>query len=411
MCRGTYAKHTYPNSGLAFEFLNPFYFFAARSYEFAKRRGGGSPPARFGFWFSPDSRFDFLVREHVTPYTQFRIVEHARATTIDFHACVQKNVIVSTPAIEFESLTKDYAYGFWRKRQRRALDALTFEVREGEVFGFLGPNGAGKTTTLKLLMSLIFPTSGTARIRGRSIDDVEMHRDIGFLPEQPYFYDYLTAREFLDYSARFFGFNAAERRDRVARFLERVGLSGAADVQLRKFSKGMMQRVGIAQAILHDPPVIILDEPTSGLDPVGRREVRDIILELKRQGRTVFFSTHILSDAEMLCDRVAVLAGGKLQGVGAPGAIVAIKAHAMEILFEAREGHALPAGLAERATRIGGRYRVEVPEEGLYGALEQLRDCEARILSVSPVHPTLEDYFFQLVGGPAASRGLEEISR
>src|SRR5271156_6849048 len=257
---------------------------------------------------------------------------------------------MASPAIEISGLTKDYATGFWRKKRRRALDGLTFDVRNGEVFGFLGPNGAGKTTTIKLLLSLIFPPSGTARIRGRSIDDVEMHREIGFLPEQPYFYDYLTAREFLDYSAQFFGFSAAERRERVSRFLERVGLATAANVQLRKFSKGMMQRVGIAQAILHDPPVVILDEPTSGLDPVGRREVREIILELKKQGRTVFFSTHILSDAEMLCDRVAVLAGGKLQGVGAPGAIVAIKAHAMEILFEAREGRALPTELAERAT-------------------------------------------------------------
>jgi len=318
---------------------------------------------------------------------------------------------MSTPAIEILGLTKDFPVGFWRKRMRRSLDNLSFQVDEGEVFGFLGPNGAGKTTTMKLLMGLIFPTSGTARVRGRSIDDVEMHREIGYLPEQPYFYDYLTARELLDYYARFSNYGAVERRERVSRFLERVGLAAAGDVQLRKFSKGMLQRAGIAQAILHDPPVVILDEPMSGLDPVGRREVRDIILELKKQGRTVFFSTHILSDAEMLCDRVAVLAGGKLQGVGAPGAIVAIKGHAMEILFEAREGRPLAAGLAERATRIGGRCRVEVPEEGLYGALEQLRGCEARILSVSPVHPTLEDYFFQLVGGPAASRGLEEISR
>lgn len=318
---------------------------------------------------------------------------------------------MSTPAIEILGLTKDFPVGFWRKRMRRSLDDLSFQVNEGEVFGFLGPNGAGKTTTMKLLMGLIFPTSGTARVRGRSIDDVEMHREIGYLPEQPYFYDYLTARELLDYYARFSNYSAAERRGRVEKFLERVGLAAAGDVQLRKFSKGMLQRAGIAQAILHDPPVVILDEPMSGLDPVGRREIRDIILELKKQGRTVFFSTHILSDAEMLCDRVAVLAGGKLQGVGAPGAIVAIQAPAMEILFEAHEGHALPAGLAERATRIGGRCRVEVPEEGLYGALEQLRGCEARILSVSPVHPTLEDYFFRLAGGPAASRGLEEISR
>src|SRR6202034_1369422 len=203
------------------------------------------------------------------------------------------------------------------------------------------------------------------------------------------------ARELLGYFARFFGYNAAQRDQRVTRFLDLVGLATAADVQLRKFSKGMLQRVGIAQAILHDPQVVFLDEPMSGLDPVGRREVRDIILDLKRQGRTIFFSTHILSDAEMLCDRVAVLAGGKLQAVGAPRDIVAMKAHAMEILFELREERALPADLAAQVTKIGGRSRVTVPEDQLYGTLEKLRGAEARILSVSSVHPTLEDYFFQ----------------
>src|SRR6202167_6288510 len=276
---------------------------------------------------------------------------------------------MSAPAIEIEGLTKDYAVGFWRPRMRRSLDHLTLQVENGEVFGFLGPNGAGKTTTLKVLMSIIFPTSGTARVRGKSIDDVSMHREIGYLPEQPYFYDYLTARELLDYYARLFGFAASGRRERVARFLERVGLGAAADVQLRKFSKGMLQRVGIAQAILHDPQVLFLDEPMSGLDPVGRREVRDIIHDLKRQGRTVFFSTHILSDAEMLCDRVAVLHAGKLQGMGAPGEIVSIELLGMEILFEAGAGRALPpAGLLERATKTGARYRVEGPEADRDGA-------------------------------------------
>ena len=318
---------------------------------------------------------------------------------------------MSTPAIEIQGLTKDFPVGFWRPKMRRALENLTFQVEDGEVFGFLGPNGAGKTTTIKLLMGLIFPTSGTARVRGRSIDDIEMHREVGYLPEQPYFYDYLTARELLDYYARFANYGAAERRERVGKFLDRVGLAAAADVQLRKFSKGMLQRAGIAQAILHDPPVVILDEPMSGLDPVGRREVRDIMLDLKKQGRTVFFSTHILSDAEMLCDRVAVLARGRLQGVGAPREIVTMKSQSMDILFEAREGRALPAALAEHATRIGGRSSITVAEEQLYATLEQLRGCEARILSVLPVHPTLEDYFFQLVGAPSGSRGIEEISR
>src|ERR1700685_69724 len=252
--------------------------------------------------------------------------------------------VMSIPAIEIEGLTKDYPVGFWRPRLRRSLDHLTLRVEDGEIFGFLGPNGAGKTTTLKVLMSIIFPTSGTARVRGKSIDDVHMHREIGYLPEQPYFYDYLTARELLDYYARLFGYPAVERRQRVTLFLERVGLAGEGNVQLRKFSKGMLQRVGIAQAIVHDPQVVFLDEPMSGLDPVGRREVRNIILDLKRQGRTVFFSTHILSDAEMLCDRVAVLVGGKLQGVGAPGEIVSMEVYGMELFFEAAAGRPLPAG-------------------------------------------------------------------
>jgi ABC-2 type transport system ATP-binding protein len=317
---------------------------------------------------------------------------------------------MSTPAIEIEGLTKDYAVGFWRKKMRRSLDHLDLRVNEGEAFGFLGPNGAGKTTTLKLLMGLIFPTSGSAQVRGRSIAEVGMHREIGYMPEQPYFYDYLTARELLDYFARFFGFSAAERQERIKKFLERVGLAGSADVQLRKFSKGMLQRVGIAQAILHDPQVIFLDEPMSGLDPVGRREVRDIILELKKQGRTIFFSTHILSDAEMLCDRVAVLVGGKLQGVGAPREIVSMDVQGMEILFDARSGSPISQKLTERATLTGDRYRILVPEAEVYAALEELKSSQARILSVTPLRPSLEDYFFKLVGQQKNAARPTEVS-
>jgi ABC-2 type transport system ATP-binding protein len=317
---------------------------------------------------------------------------------------------MNSAAVEIQGLTKDYASGFWRKRLRRSLDHLTLQVEEGEIFGFLGPNGAGKTTTIKLLTGLIFPTAGTARIRGRSIDDVRMHREIGFLPEQPYFYDYLTGRELLDYYARFFGYSASERHERVTRFLQLVGLASAADTQLRKFSKGMLQRAGIAQAILHDPRVIFLDEPMSGLDPVGRREVRDIIQELKNLGRTVFFSTHILSDAEMLCDRVAVLVDGKLRGVGAPGEVVSMEIQGMEILFETIHPEALPLSFAGRTTHIGSRLRVEVPEPQLYDSLEQLRRCEARILSVTPIRPKLEDYFFGLVDRGNPVRHPEEVS-
>jgi ABC-2 type transport system ATP-binding protein len=317
---------------------------------------------------------------------------------------------MSIPAIEILGLTKDYPLGFWRRRKRRSLDSLSLAVNEGEIFGFLGPNGAGKTTTIKLLMSLIFPTAGTARVCGRSIDDIRMHREIGYLPEQPYFYDYLTARELLDYFARFFPLGAADRRDRVTRFLERVGLAAAADVQLRKFSKGMLQRAGIAQAILHDPRVVFLDEPMSGLDPVGRREVRDIILELKNQGRTVFFSTHILSDAEMLCDRVAVLVGGKLQGIGSPEEIVSIEVRGMEILFEMRDARPLRVSLEREASRIGDRYRIHVPEADLYAALDQLRESRARILSVQPLRPTLEDYFLHLVNREKSETLAVEMS-
>src|SRR5947209_10528367 len=239
-----------------------------------------------------------------------------------------------SPAIEIENLTKEYPFGFLHLKKRTSLEGLSMQVEMGDVFGFIGPNGAGKSTTIKLLMRLIFPTAGSARILGKPISDVDMHRDIGYLPEQPYFYDYLTGAEVLDYFARFHHLTASDRKERIERMLKKVGLETARKIQLRKYSKGMLQRVGLAQAILHDPKLVILDEPMSGLDPVGRREVRDIILELKRDGKTVLFSTHILSDAEMLCDRVGVIVGGKLRGVGAPDEIVGVQSHGMEILFE-----------------------------------------------------------------------------
>src|SRR5215831_9145959 len=238
------------------------------------------------------------------------------------------------PAIETKNLSKEYPYGFLHLKKKTSLEGLTIEIQEGQVFGLLGPNGAGKSTTIKLLMGIIFPTAGSARILGKPVSDVKVHRDIGYLPEQPYFYDYLTATEVLHYFVRFHGYSAAERGERVQKMLKKVGLETAGKIQLRKYSKGMLQRVGLAQAILHDPKLVILDEPMSGLDPVGRREVRDIILELRNAGKTVLFSTHILSDAEMLCDRVGVIVGGRLRGVGAPEEIVGVKARGMEILFE-----------------------------------------------------------------------------
>jgi ABC-2 type transport system ATP-binding protein len=313
------------------------------------------------------------------------------------------------PAIEIENLTKDYPFGFLHLRKKRSLEGLTMTVEDGEVFGFLGPNGAGKSTTIKLLMSLIFPTAGSARILGKPISDIGMHRDIGYLPEQPYFYDYLTAAELLDYFARFFDLKTADRRERVERMLKKVGLETARKIQLRKYSKGMLQRVGLAQAILHDPKVVILDEPMSGLDPLGRREVRDIILELKREGRTILFSTHILSDAEMLCDRVGVIVGGRLRGVGAPDEIVGVKAHGMEILFEYAGGGGEPGGLLSGATRTGNRYRLQVEEGEVYATLEQLRGAGAKILSVTQVKASLEEYFMHLVEGDRAQAAAVEV--
>jgi ABC-2 type transport system ATP-binding protein len=311
-------------------------------------------------------------------------------------------------AIEIENLTKEYSFGFLHLKKKTSLEGLNMQVETGEVFGFIGPNGAGKSTTIKLLMGLIFPTAGSARILGKPISDIEMHRDIGYLPEQPYFYDYLTAAELLDYFARFHDLTAADRKERVQRMLKKVGLETAGKIQLRKYSKGMLQRVGLAQATLHDPKLVILDEPMSGLDPVARREVRDIILELKRDGKTVMFSTHILSDAEVLCDRVGVIVGGKLRGVGATSEIVDMKTQGMEILFD------LPgtcnAPLLAKATRTGERYRLQVAEDQLYTAIEQLRGAGARIVSVSQVKATLEEYFMHLVEADRAQAAAVEVS-
>jgi ABC-2 type transport system ATP-binding protein len=312
-------------------------------------------------------------------------------------------------AIEIEKLSKEYPYGFLHLKKKKSLENLSLRVEDGEVFGFLGPNGAGKSTTIKLLMRLIFPTSGSARILGKSIDDVSMHGSIGYLPEQPYFYDYLTAYEVLDYFARFHSLTASDRRARVAAMLKKVGLDTAEKIQLRKYSKGMLQRVGLAQAILHEPKVVVLDEPMSGLDPLGRREVRDIILELKREGRTVLFSTHVLSDAEMLCDRVGVIVGGKLRGVGAPGELVDMKPQGMEILFELPT-EAPNLALLAKATRTGDRFRVQLPDAELYPALEQLKSANARILSVAQIKPTLEEFFMNLVEADRAQASAVDVS-
>ena len=306
-------------------------------------------------------------------------------------------------AVETSDLTKDYYVGFFRKRPRRALDGLNLRVEKGEVFGLLGPNGAGKTTTLKILLRLVFPTSGTARILGRALDDVAMHARVGYLPENPYFYDHLTAQEFMNYAGELFGLRPAERLRRIDHLLERLGLGASRDLPLRKFSKGMVQRVGIAQALINDPELVFLDEPMSGLDPLGRREVRDLILELKAEGKTIFFSTHILSDAEVLCDRVAILNRGRLQGCGELGEILSLGVAATEVVLE-NPGEELLKELrlyTRSVVRTGERVRLEVPAESdVARVLALVVRHTAKIISVNPVKMSLEDYFMAQMGAP-----------
>jgi ABC-2 type transport system ATP-binding protein len=309
-------------------------------------------------------------------------------------------------AIEILGLEKTYNAGFWRKRSKRALQPLNLFVEEGEIFGFLGPNGAGKTTTLKILMGLVFPTAGTARILGMELDDPGMKTQIGFLPEQPYFYDHLTARELLTYYGQLSGIDGKQLSHKVAAVLEQVKLSNSANIQLRRFSKGMLQRVGIAQAILHDPKVVFLDEPMSGLDPMGRREVRSLIEDLKARGKTVFFSTHILSDAEALCDRVGIIHQGELRGVGAVAELTAGVHGKVEIVWH---GATVPAGIRTMGAECraaGETTRVVVPEENQDAALEALRRERLRLISVVPVRSSLEDYFVAQLGAPVKSEAV-----
>jgi ABC-2 type transport system ATP-binding protein len=311
-------------------------------------------------------------------------------------------VVIST-----QDLSKTYKTGFWKTKQVVALDRLNLQVHDNEIFGCLGPNGAGKSTTLKLLMSLIYPTSGKAEILGESVANVASRRQIGYLPENPYFYEYLTAEEFLAYYAGLFGCPPLQAKDRVTRLLKLTGIFPARKLQLRKYSKGMIQRLGIAQAIVNDPRIVFLDEPMSGLDPVGRRDVRDLILHLKREGKTVFFSTHILNDVETICDRVAVLNRGRLVGSGL-----------LNELFQRETTHLemSVSGLDESELRRLLDPDMQVSQSGITCIVELAADAElgpiitrierasGKVLAVSPVRQTMEDYFFRLVGDNQRSR-------
>jgi ABC-2 type transport system ATP-binding protein len=317
-------------------------------------------------------------------------------------------------AIQTEALTKHYSVGFWRPRPYLALEGLTLSVGRGEVFGFLGPNGAGKTTTLKLLMQLIYPTSGVARILGLPAGSPDVKRRIGYLPENPYFYDHLTAEELLQYFGSLFGYAGTERRQRASRLLDEVGIGAERRLQLRKFSKGMLQRVGIAQALLNDPEVVFFDEPMSGLDPLGRREIRQLILRLRDRGCTVFFSSHVLSDAEALCNRVAIVARGRLAASGPLAEILAFKVHGWELVMSHLSPHALECALKEgrvtKALPLGeNRYALDLPlDTPPERLMADLSGAGARLVSLNPLRETLEDFFVRQVGGVKTARGLEE---
>ncbi len=305
-------------------------------------------------------------------------------------------------AIEASRLRKSYATGLFRRIRRAALEGLSLTVDRGEIFGYIGPNGSGKTTTLKLLMGLVFSDAGSATILGHPLtSDAWKHR-VGYLPENPYFYDYLTPAEYLDYVGQLFGMPRPLRQGRTRELLERVGLQRSASVALRRFSKGMTQRVGLAQALMNDPDLVLLDEPMSGLDPLGRRLVRDLILELKERGKTVFFSTHILPDAESLCDRVGLLCSGRLAAVGRLDEILGMDVSHLEVLVTGVALDSLSEFRGLQGWRgLGERLRLQVGEGGLGQVVQAVETKGGRVLAVQPIRQSLEDYFFKELGSGA----------
>ena len=308
-----------------------------------------------------------------------------------------------TYIIEIENLTKDYETGFWRKKKTRALDGLSLQVESGQIFGFLGGNGAGKTTTIKILMRLLFADAGGARILGRDIADVKMHRSIGYCPENPYFYDYLKASELMNYFGELFGLDAAARKRKTAELLTRVGLDEKDwNKQLRKFSKGMLQRVGLAQSLINEPEIVFLDEPMSGLDPIGRREIRELISDLRDNGTTVFMSTHILSDIEALCDNVAILRKGKLAATGKLDDLLTKSGEAQE--FEIVVKNVAPEVLKAEIETVPGAILTQKPtganihvldETDVEKILQITKRAGGKLISVQPVRQSLEELFVE----------------
>lgn len=306
------------------------------------------------------------------------------------------------PVVQIRALKKVFRVGFWGRRVT-AVDGLSLEVRPGEIFGFLGPNGAGKTTTIKMLMGLIYPSGGTATLFGRPVGDSIAKSKVGFLPESPYFYDYLTGREFLRFYGHLFGLFGTALDKRIDELLELVGMTHARDLQLRKFSKGMLQRVGIAQALINNPELIILDEPMSGLDPIGRKEVRDLILRLKETGKTVMFSSHILHDAELLCDRVAMIMKGKLVACGHVSELIAgDSTHEVEMVIDRLLPEALERirPLTSKVVLQGERVMVLLAsQQSVDQALDVIRSANAKLVALTPHKASLEDLFIREATG------------
>jgi ABC-2 type transport system ATP-binding protein len=294
--------------------------------------------------------------------------------------------------LRIENLHKSFKTGFIPKR-KRILKGLSLEVQGGEIFGYLGPNGAGKTTTIKCILGLIFPDAGRIEIFGHSNLSLKAKEKIGFLPENPYFYDYLTATEFLRFYSDITLVKREDRQRQIDRLLDMVGLKQATDLQLRKFSRGMLQRVGLAQALINDPSLVLLDEPLGGLDPLGRKEMRDVIVRLKEEGKTVFLSSHILQDIEMICDRVAILVEGEIINQGPLQDLISEKVLFTEVTLSG-VGRDDLVGLGELYSVAGERILLRVfDEDKIEEVLQRVKEKKGKIHTLIPRTETLEDLF------------------